>query len=129
FSSMKVAGATDVGMRNGRPVRGRCGPFGFEVVLEDRVDGGEGACADLQCPSAGRLQPVTTIALDQPDDADGGAEALLGVSALAHDDLDERCGIAPDLAGLPPDPLWRPVGVAPVARRHVLAHRGMPPVR
>src|SRR4029077_11019457 len=126
---MEVTGATDVGVRNRRPVRGACGPFGFEVVLEDRVDGGERACADLQRPAASRLQSVTTVALDQPDDADGGAESLLGVRTLAHDDLDERCGIAPDLAGLSPDPLWRPVGIAPMARWHVLAHGRVPPVR
>src|ERR1700674_5814849 len=129
FSSMEVTGATDVGVRNRRPVRGSCGPFGFEVVLQDRIDGGEGARADLQRPAASRLQPVAAIALDQPDDADRGAEALLGVRALAHDDLDQRRGIAPDLARLPPDPLRRPVGIASVAAWHVLANRGVAPVR
>src|SRR6266436_795569 len=118
FSSMEVTGATDVGVRNRRPVRGRCRPFGFEVVLQDRIDGSEGARADLQRPAAGRLQPVAAIALDQPDDPDRGAKALLGVRALAHDDLDQRRGVAPDLAGLPPDPLRRPIGVAPMAARH-----------
>src|SRR5580693_8441450 len=101
FSSMEVTGATDVGVRNRRSVRGRCGPFGFEVVFQDRIDGGEGACADLQRPAAGRLQPVEAMAPGQSDDADRGAEALLGVRALAHDDLNQRRGIAPDLAGLP----------------------------
>src|SRR5260370_865618 len=107
FSSMEVTGATDVGVCNRRPVRGRCGPFGFEVVLQDRIDGSEGARADLQRPAAGCLQPVAAIALDQPDDADRGPESLLRVRALAHDDLDQRRGIAPDLAGLPSDPLRR----------------------
>jgi hypothetical protein len=37
----------DVRVCNRRSVRGRCGPFGFQVVLQDRIDGGEGACADL----------------------------------------------------------------------------------
>src|ERR1700693_446807 len=129
FSSMEVTGATDVGVRNRRPVRGRCGPFGFEVVLQDRIDGSEGARADLQRPTAGCLQPVAAIALDQPDDADRGPESLLWVRALAHDGLDQRRGIAPDLPGLPSDPLWRPVGIAPMAARHVLTHRGVPPVR
>jgi hypothetical protein len=58
FSSMEVTGAADVEVRNRRLVRGSCGPFGFEVVLQDRVDGGEGARADLQRPAAGRLQSV-----------------------------------------------------------------------
>src|SRR6202795_1999793 len=129
FSSMEVTGATDVGVRNRRPVRGRCGPFGFEGVLPDRIDGSERARGDPQRPAAGRLQPVTAIALDQPDDADRGPESLLWVRALAHDGLDQRRGIAPDLAGLSPDPLRRPVGIAPMAARHVLTHRGVPPVR
>jgi hypothetical protein len=55
---MEVTGAADVEVRNRRLVRGSCGPFGFEVVLQDRVDGGEGARADLQRPAAGRLQSV-----------------------------------------------------------------------
>ena len=41
--------------------------------------------------------------------------------ALAQDDLDQRRGVAANLAGLPPEALRRPVGVTPVARRHVLA--------
>ena len=48
---------------------------------------------------------------------------------LAQDDLDQRRGVAADLAGLPLDPLRRPVGVALVARRHVLAHRRVLSVR
>src|ERR1700690_1215857 len=113
FSSMEVTGATDVGVRNRRPVRGRGGAVGFGVFLQDRIDGSEGARADLQRPAAGRLQPVTAIALDQPDDADRGPESLLWVRALAHDGLDQRRGIAPDLAGLPPSSPRRPRGHAP----------------
>src|ERR1700676_1165215 len=125
FSSVEVTGATDVGVRNRRPVRGRGGPFGFEVVFPDRVGGGEGARPDLQGPAAGCLQPVAAIALDQTDDADRGPESLLRVRALAHDGLDQHGGIAPDLAGLPSDPFRRPVGIAPMAARHVLTHRGV----
>src|SRR5215471_2946360 len=129
LSSMEVTPAADVGMLDDRPVRGRCGPFGIEVVLEDRIDGGEGARADLQGPAAGGLQPIAAIALGQAEDADGGAKALLGVRALAHDDLDQRSGVASDLAGLAGDPLRCPIGVAAMARRHVVAYRGMPAVR
>src|SRR5271169_5572507 len=123
------AGATDVVVDNRRLVRGGCGPFGFEVVLQDRVDGGEGARADLQRPTACRLQPLAAKTFDQPDDADRGAEALFGVRALAHDDLNQCSAIGSDLAGLPSDPLWCPVGIATVAAWHVLAHCGVLPVR
>ena len=37
--------------------------------------------------------------------------------------------MAADRAGLPPRALRRPVGIAPVARRHVHAHRRMLAVR
>src|SRR5215468_8888131 len=116
LSSMEVAPAADVGMLDGRPVRGRCGPFGIEVVLQDRIDGGEGARADLQRPAAGGVQPITAIALGQAEDADRGAKALLGVRALAHDDLDQRGGVASDLAGFAGDPLRCPIGITAMAR-------------
>ena len=101
------------------------GRLGIEVALEDRIDGGVGACADLKRRAAGGLQPLPAVTLGQADDADRGAEALLGVRALAHDDLDQRRGIAPDLTGLPPDPLRRPIGIAPVTARHVLTYRAV----
>ena len=57
FSSMEVTGATDVGVAYRRPVRGGAGRLAIEVVLQDRVDRGVGARADLQRPTAGGLQP------------------------------------------------------------------------
>ena len=83
----------------------------------------------LQRPTAGGLHPFDPVALDEPHDADAGADALLGVRALAQDDLDQRRGLGADLAGLPRDPLRRPIGVALVARRHVFAHRRVLAVR
>src|SRR5262252_10483437 len=69
-SAMEVTGTTDVGMHYRRPVRGDCGTFGIEVALEDRVDGGVRACADLKRPAAGGLQPLPAVTLGQADDAD-----------------------------------------------------------
>ena len=63
--------------------------------------------------------------LGEPDDADAGAEALLRMATFAHDHFDKRCRAAPDLGGLPHQPFRCPVGVAPMAGRHVLAHRRM----
>jgi hypothetical protein len=77
-------------VRYRRPVRGHGGPLAIEVVLEDRVDGAVRARPDLQRPAAGHLEPLAAIGLGQPQDADAGAEALLRVSALAQDDLDQR---------------------------------------
>src|SRR5882762_5897594 len=113
----------------GGPSAAGAGRLASRLFFRDRIDGSEGARADFQRPAAGCLQPVAAIALDQPDDADSGPESLLRVRALAQDGLDQRRGIATDLAGLPPDPLRRPVGIAPMAARHVLTHRGVPSVR
>jgi hypothetical protein len=94
FSSMEVTGAGQSTL-----VRGRCGPFGFESFFRIEL---------TEVNSIARPQdalPVAAVVPDQPDDSNRGPEALLGVGALAHDDLDQRRGVAPDLAGLPPDPL------------------------
>ena len=90
-------------MRYRRPVRGRCRPSAIEVVLEDRVDRAVGARTDLERAAASGFEPLAAIGLGEPQDADAGAEALLGVRALPQDDLDQRRGVAADLAGLPPE--------------------------
>src|SRR5580704_1962615 len=122
---MEVGGAADVVVRYRRPVRGRCRPLAIEVVLEDRVDRAVGARPDLERAGASGFEALAATGLGEPQDAYARAEALLGVRALPQDDLDQRRGVAPNLAGLPPQSLRRPVGIAPMARRHVLAHRRM----
>src|SRR5580704_9305253 len=99
---MEVGGAADVVVRYRRPVRGHCGPSAIEVVLQDRVDRAVGARTDLERPATGGFQPFAAIRLGEPQDADAGAEALLGVSTLAQDDLDQGRGMAADRAGLSP---------------------------
>ena len=51
-----------------------------------------------------------------------------GCALLAQDDLDEGGGVRPDLAGLSHDALKRPVGIAPMARGHVLGQGRVPAV-
>jgi hypothetical protein len=93
------------------------------VRLQDRDDRSIGARADLQRVGTGGFEPLDAVAVGEPDDAETGAEALFGMRALAQDDLDQRRGHWADLAGLALDALRRPIGVPPVARRHVLAQR------
>src|SRR5277367_3485969 len=90
FSSMEVTRPTDVVVDYRRLVRGRSVPLAIAVGLQDRVDRAVGSRADLQRPAAGSLQPLGPVVFDEPHDADAGAEALLGVGALAQDDLDQR---------------------------------------
>src|ERR1700757_3278639 len=102
---MEVGWAADIVVRYRRPVRGRCRPLAIEVVLQDRVDRAIRARADLERTTASGWEPFAAIAFGEPQDADAGAETLLGMRALLQDDLDERRGVAPDLTGLSSQPL------------------------
>ena len=53
--------------------------------------------------------------LGQTHDAQAGAETLLGVAAVAQDDLDQRRRVGAHLRGPGLQPLGRPFGVAPFA--------------
>ncbi len=90
FEGLPKAEPTDVVVRYRRPVRGHCRPLAIEVVLQDRVDRAVGAGTDLERSATSGFEPLATIRLGEPQDADAGAEALLGVRALAQDDLDQR---------------------------------------
>jgi hypothetical protein len=97
----------------------------IEVVLEDGGDGGIGAGADLERPLASGLEALAAMAFGEPEDADAGAKALLGMAAFAHDDINESSGVGPDVSGLTADPLRGPGGVAAMRARHVFGERGV----
>src|SRR4029077_14884188 len=76
--SMVVAGAADVLVdQEGR--LGRRGRGVLAAVLQDGGDRAVGAGAEHQRTSAGGIDPFGAIALDQAQDTDAGAEALLGM--------------------------------------------------
>ena len=62
---------------------------------------------------------------DQPHNAETRPEALFGVRALLQDQLAQRRGRRADRGGIAPDTIDRPVGVTPMAGRHVLLHGRM----
>ena len=105
-----------------RPVRGGVRPSAIEVGLQDRGDRSVGAGADLEGAGAGRLQPLMSKAGRVPQDTDRGAEALLRMRSLAQNDLDQRRCLRPNLVRPSLDAFRRPVGIAPVAGRHMFAH-------
>ena len=119
---MEVTGATDVVVRDHWPVRGGCGPFAIEVRLQDRGDGRVGPCADIERPVTGGFEPLGAEGLGVPQNADACSEALLRVGLLAQYDLDEGRRLGANIVGLAPDALGRLIGMASVARRHVVAH-------
>ena len=62
------------------------------------------ARADLDGSATSGFQPLAAISLGEPQDADAGAEALLGMRPLLQDDLDQRWA-------------WRPISPACRLRR------------
>jgi len=78
---MVVAGTADVLVQQA----GRLGRAGRLVpsVLQDGGDRGVGARAECQRPGTGGVDPFGAMVLHQAQDADAGAEPLLGVRARA----------------------------------------------
>ena len=75
-------------------------------------------------PVAGGLEPLRTVASPQPQDAEAGAEALLGVRPVAQDDVDEDRGGRPDAGRALAQHLGRDLGMAAMAGRSVIVQRG-----
>ena len=84
--------------------------------------------ADLDGPLGGGLDARRAKGTGKTDDAETGAVSLLGMRPGLENVLAERRGRRADLAGVLPDALDRPAGVAPVAGRHVLGDRRVLPV-
>src|SRR5271165_6419266 len=113
---MVVTGPADVGMADRSGVRGAPGRRPpIELVVEDGFDGAVGPGADLDGVLRGRFDARGAVGADETDDAEAGAIALLGMGPGLEDLLAQRRGRLADLAGVFPDALDRPAGVAPVA--------------
>src|SRR5271157_423427 len=126
---MVVARPADVGMEDRGRVRWALwrGPP-VELVVEDGFDGAIGPGADLDGPVGGGFDAHRAKGTGKPDDAETGAIALLGMGPGLEDVFAERRGRRADLAGVFPDALDRPAGVAPMAGGHVLGNRRVLPV-
>src|SRR5882757_6883606 len=94
-------------------------------MLQDRLDRTVARGTDVVAASAGRFDAGRAVAAREPQDAESGAEALLGMWLGHHDGLNERDRGGTDLAGLTHHPSGRPFGVTPVRAWHVLRRRGV----
>src|SRR5262245_1129955 len=94
----------------------------IEVVVEDGFDRSVGARADGDGAGGGGLEPLGAERLDQADDAETGAEALLGMRLVLEDQLAQRRRVCSYQRGVLADAIDGPVGTAAVARRHVVRH-------
>src|SRR6478735_6318814 len=124
FGSVKELRATDVGVGDRRRLGRLNGPAAVETVVKDRFHRGQGARIDRQRPVAGGLEPFRAVTARQPQDAEAGAEALLGVRPVAQDDVDEDRGGGPDAGGTLAQHLGRDLGMTAMARGHVVVQRG-----
>src|SRR4051812_22733081 len=107
-----------------------CGVDGIVLINHGgrQLDGAisaMGAGADLEGPHAGGLDPLCAEGAGQPDDAETGAEALLGMRPFGQDHVAQQKGRGADPAGLGANTVDRPVGVAPMRGRHVLGNGGV----
>ncbi len=121
----RTVGATDVRVGDRRPLRGRFGPSAMQVVLEDRLHRAVGQPADLAGAQAGGLERIAAVGPGEPENAEAGPEALLGMWLRSQDDIHEGGGVGADLLGFPADLGGRHAGVSAMAGGHVRGHRGV----
>ena len=113
-------------MDDRRTVRGSllCG-VSIELVVEDGTDRSVGERADLDGARRGGLQTCDAERSHQPQDAETGSEALLGVRSLLQDEIAERRGCRADECGIPADAADGPVGVTAMTGGHVVGDGGV----
>src|SRR5271167_3099344 len=121
-----VARPTDVGVQDRRSLRGalaRGTPV--KVVVEDGFDRAVGPRADVDGAFGGGFQSLGAMGTREPDDAQTGAKALLGMWSRLKDQFAQGRRRRPDQARVGADALDRPAGIAPMAGRHVLGDGGV----
>src|SRR4051794_11470764 len=124
---MVIAAATDVAVLDGRHIRhGLRAISTIKVVAQDRDDGAVGACADIDPTLARSLDTLSAIAAHQAENAETGAEALLGVRLGSEDQRHQLRGGGTDPSGLASQPGGCPVSIATMCTGHVVWHRSVP---
>src|SRR5947207_3471503 len=113
-------------MKDRAPVRGGllCGVT-IQLVVEDGFDRAVGERADVDGTGCSGLEPLAAERLGEVDDAEAGAEALLGVGPVLEDQRAQGGGCRADRSGVLADAVDGPVGVTAMAGRHVLRQRGV----
>src|SRR5271170_2862788 len=123
---MVVAGTADIGVEDrdtagGPPLR----RVAIELVVEDRAHRAVGQRADLDGAGRCRFEAIGAGRPHQAHDAQAGAEALFGMRPALQNQLAQGRRRGPDLGGFTANALDGPVGIAPVARRHVIGDGGV----
>ena len=120
-----VARATDVGVQDRRSVRARS-RAGRRSRLLSRMDlTGRRSARRCRWRVRRRLPDARRSGAREPDDAQTGAKALLGMWSRLKDQFAQGRRRRPDQARVGADALDRPAGIAPMAGRHVLGDGGV----
>ena len=110
-------------------VRARGRARAIEPGLQNGVDRAVGARPYVEPAIARRFEAIAPVLARQPEDAEAGPEALLGVRFALQDQGDEpACGRA-DGGRLALEALEGPIGIAPMGTRHVLGHGRVSPAQ
>ena len=81
---------------DGRLLGGRSGSVG--AVLENGGDRFVRTGIEQKGTGTGGIDALLAVALDQSENADGGAKALFWMRPRPQDDVDQRVGVGPTLA-------------------------------
>src|SRR5258707_3984874 len=90
-----------------------------EPRLQDRLQASVAEGADCQRPLAGGLDAISAVAVAEPEDAETGAEALLGMGPRFQDALGQLGRRRSRLLGPADDPAGSPLLVPAVGVGHV----------
>src|ERR1700739_4317538 len=100
----------------------------IELVIEDGTDRSVAERADVDRACGGGFEPFAAERAQKAQDAAAGAEALFGVRPACQEEFAQRRACRPDAGRFLADAVDGPVGVAAMARRHVLGDGRVPVV-
>jgi hypothetical protein len=125
--SVEVARTANIGMIEQRRLVAALARGGtIQIVGKDGGDAPVVHCADLERPSGDRLGTRRLDAAIEPQDAEAGSKALLGMRAMREDSNDQRFGVRANGSRPAPEAVRRPFGVTAMRARHVVGIGAMP---
>ena len=104
-----LAPAWQVGVHDGEAELDLLAGALVETVVEDRLHAAVAVGAERHGPTRGGLQAVLTVAVGQAQDAQAGAERLLGVASRTKHCFDQGRGVRSDGSDPTDEALGRPL--------------------
>src|ERR1700751_462385 len=127
LTSVEIVPAADVAVAQGLMFEGLVDEGAIQAVLEDGADRGDGSRLDQKAASAGGVDALGAVAIDQRQNAEAGAKALLGMGPGRDHGLEEGGGRRTDPLAGGDHAGGRPLAVAPMGAGHVVGDGGVAP--